>query len=213
MSAAEDAFDIASMTQWKEGREAAMAVASGVAEAFRPDATVESVIEASVSYCGPVVRRAIERAIEIARKYNSPVDVIPEYYEKVLVEDGWSAPVKNDPDVRKRIATSKWSFACHPLELVPVGFGMFFVAKGNPMEGMIGATNFGRDCDGIAGFAGCLGAAMRGSQSLDLKMVTKVEQAAKASLWDMAKQLHVSVLKVAAQKERTVRQLHWLEER
>jgi hypothetical protein len=98
-----------------EGRQGGrVAVAAGVAEAFRPDATMESVIAAAVADFGPVVRVSIERAVEIAKRDNNPVGVIPEYYEKILVEDGWSGPVRNDPGVRKRIITEKRFFRMPP---------------------------------------------------------------------------------------------------
>ncbi len=45
-SVALEALDVASLSQWKERKETAMAIAAGVAEALRPNATVGSIIEA-----------------------------------------------------------------------------------------------------------------------------------------------------------------------
>lgn len=209
-TAAEDAFDIACMTQWKEGREAAMAIAAGVAEAFKADATLESVIQASISYCGPIVRSCIETALEIARRYENPVEMIPEYYEKILVEDGWSGPIKNDPDSRNRIKADKWSFGCHPLELVPVAFGMFYASRGDVLNALIGSVNFGRDCDGIAGFAGCLAATLNGSKGLDMRMVDKVNRANGCDLMEMAEEMQPAMMNVLCKKEKTVERLRFL---
>ncbi len=211
-SAAADAFDVASLSQWKEGKETAMAIAAAVAEAFRPDATVESIIEAAKKYSSPKVASQIDKAIQIAKKYKEPLDVIPEYYEKMLIEDGWEQLGRSSSSFRSIVnevigGEDKASFGCHALELVPVALGMFYLSKGNALKAMIGSVNYGRDCDGIAGFAGCLAATLHGSQEIPSEMVEKVNNANNFDLMHMAERMQGPIKKVMEEKERAVVQL------
>lgn len=205
--AASDAFDVASLSQWKEGKEAAMAVAAGVAEAFRPEATVDSIIEATKKYSSPTVAARIDEAIQIAKKYKEPLDVIPEYYEKMLVEDGWEKIVRANSSFEGILDEKKISMGCHALELVPVALGMFYLSEGNALKAMIGSVNYGRDCDGIAGFAGGLAAALNGSQGIPQEMVEKVNKANNFNLMQMAEEMQGPIRKVMEEKERTIIEL------
>ena len=206
-SAALDAFDVASLSQWREGKETAMAIAAGVAEAFRPDATVESIIEASKKYSSPMVAAHIDKAIQIARKYKDPLDVIPEYYEKALVPDGWEKLVRAIVDLKALGFDDKFSVSCHALEAVPVALGMFYLSGGNALKAMIGSVNYGRDCDGIAGFAGCLAGALNGSKEIPEEMVNKVNKANNFDLKEIAQQMLGPIRKVMEEKATVVFEL------
>lgn len=206
-SAALDAFDVASLSQWKEGKETAMAIAAGVAEAFRPNATVDTIIKATKKYSSPKVADRIEKAIQIAKKYKEPLNVIPEYYEKMLVEDGWEKSVKAVSSFEGLLDKDKISIGCHPLELVPVALGMFYLSEGDALKAMIGSVNYGRDCDGIAGFAGGLAAALNGSQEIPQEMVEKVDKANNFDLMQMAEEMQGPIRKVMEEKERTAIEL------
>lgn len=206
-SAALDAFDVASLSQWKEGKETAMAVAAGVAEAFRLNATRDSVIEATKKYSSPKVAARIDKAIQIAKKYKEPLDVIPEYYEKMLVEDGWEKLVKANSSFKGILNEDKISIGCHALELVPVALGMFYLSGGNALKAMIGSVNYGRDCDGIAGFAGCIAGALNGSQEIPPEMIEKVNKANKFDLMQMTEQMQGPIKKVMEEKDRAISEL------
>lgn len=170
-SAALDAFDVASLSQWKEGKETAMAMSAGVAEAFRVNASINSVIEAAKKYSSPKIAARIDKAVQIANKYSKPLDVIPEYYEKMLVEDGWEKLAKSTSVFKNILGEDKISIGCHALELVPVALGFFYLSKGNALKAMIASVNYGRDCDGIAGIAGCLAGALNESKKIPQEMV------------------------------------------
>lgn len=205
-SAALDAFDVASLSQWREGKETAMAIAAGVAAAFRPNATIDSVIEATKKYSSPEVAAQIDKAIQIAKKYKEPLEVIPEYYEKMLIEDGWEKLCKANLG-SKYIPDNKIFIGCHALELVPVALGMFYLSRGNVLKAMIGSVNFGRDCDGIAGFAGGLAGTLNGSQGIPPRMVEKVNKANNFDLMQMAEQMQTPIRKVMEEKERVIVEL------
>lgn len=206
-NAALDAFDVASLSQWKEGKEAAMAIAAAVAEAFRLDATVDSIILVAKKYSSPKVAGQIEKAIQIAKKYKEPLDVIPEYYDEMIIEDGWEKLCKASRAFKGVIDENKVSVGCHALELVPVALGMFYLAKGDALKAMVGSVNYGRDCDGIAGFAGCLTAALMGSQGIPQDMVEKVNQANSFNLMQMAEQIQGPIKRVMKDKEKIVSEL------
>ena len=44
-------------------------IAAATAEAFSPDATVDSVVAASLAHVSPITREIIEETLEIARKH------------------------------------------------------------------------------------------------------------------------------------------------
>ena len=214
-SAAIDAFEVSCMNQWKYGREAPMAVAAAVAEAFKPEATLDSVIEASKECCGPLVREHIEKAISIAKKYDDGLKAIPEFYEKLLVPFHGSEKYipqefrGSSAELIKRFGTDRIVFtsAADPLELVPVALAFFYIEKGDPMKAMIAAVNFGRDCDGIAGFAACIGGALKGSGKIDRGMVETVNKANNMDLMEQAEGVTRAAINVMKEKEGSLKSL------
>jgi len=207
-SAAIDAFEVACMNQWQYGREAPMAIAAAVAEAFKPEATIDSVIDASKEYCGPLVRKHIGKAISVARKYDDGLKAIPEFYEKLLVPDGLETFSRaNRTPAIERYGTGHTSNNANPLELVPVALAFFYIEKGDPMKAMIAAVNFGRDCDGIAGFAACIGGALKGSKKIDRGMVETVNKANNMDLMEQAEGVTRAAINVMKEKEGSLKSL------
>ncbi|MBI4639301.1 MAG: ADP-ribosylglycohydrolase family protein, partial [Candidatus Tectomicrobia bacterium] len=71
--AAQDAYDVASLIHEGYARDAACCVAAAVAEAFNPEAAVESALEAATAYLDRQSELIpyIERALELARRSQS----------------------------------------------------------------------------------------------------------------------------------------------
>lgn len=215
-TAAMDAFELACMNQWKHGREAAMSIAAAVAEAFKPNATLESVINASKAYVGPELRNAIERAIKVASRYKDPIQAIPEFYNKLLFPPGSERSVVKVPysSMERVVVPDYWgktglkpdnySFSADPLEMVPVSLAFFYIAKGDPLKAIIGGINFGRDCDGIAGFAGSIAGAMCGSNKIPMNMVETINKANNIDLMEQARKLQRPIIHVMKEKERNI---------
>jgi len=151
-SAAIDATAVSYMYQRGLDVAAAAMLAAGVAEALRPDASVDSVLK-TVLEAAPdeplrtfdqrpfrSARDYLQTCLDIADKYDNVLEVRAELYEKCLL------------------------YHCiDPLELLGFALAMFKIADGHVREAAIGGTNIGRDADTIAGRAACLAGALRGA--------------------------------------------------
>lgn len=150
--AAIDATAISYMYQRGLDVVAASDLAAAVAEALRPNATVDSVLQAALDFAprGPLKtfdERPFESAyhylrvcLDVAAKYDDVLAARAELYEKCLL------------------------YHCiDPLELWGLSLAMLKIANGDVRQSAIGGTNIGRDSDTIAGRAAMLSGALRGS--------------------------------------------------
>lgn len=157
VQAAYDALEVSLLIQPPEsgGTESSKAIAAATAAAFELDATVESIIEAarenvSTNTCG-----IIDEALDIAAKY---------------------------PDVREIREPIRQHFApTYPyadgVETAAEALAIFAITKGNVKEGIIGATNLGRDTDCIGGMLGSICGAFKGIDEVPSEWVDQVEKA------------------------------------
>jgi ADP-ribosylglycohydrolase len=131
---------------------AATMLAATVAEAFRSDATVASVLEAALIAAGDTPLRSFDArlfktageyirfVLDVADKYDDVLAARPELYAKCL-----------------------FYHMIDPLELWALSLAMFKIAQGDVRQAAIGGTNIGRDSDTIAGRAAMLSGALKGS--------------------------------------------------
>ena len=158
--AAIDALAISYMYQRGLDALAASMLAATVAEAFRPDATVESVCEAALKAAPTTPLRTFDRrpfkscrhyletCLEIADRYDDVFAVRKELYDKCLLYH-----------------------QIDPLELWGFSLAMLKVAKGDVRQAAVGGTNIGRDSDTIAGRAAMLAGTLRGAGNVPAEWV------------------------------------------
>jgi ADP-ribosylglycohydrolase len=150
-----DATAISYMYQRGLDVTAAAILAATVAEAFRPQATVESVCRAALA-AAPTTpmdtfdQRAFEspydyiaKCLEIADRFTDVLAARAELYEKCL-----------------------FYHMIDPLELLGFALAMFKIAQGDVRQAAIGGTNIGRDSDTIAGRAAMLSGVLKGAGSV-----------------------------------------------
>lgn len=159
--AAIDARAISYMYQRGLDMVAATMLAATVAEAFKPEATVESVCDAALAAAPrekmltfdkrpfKSCRDYIEKCLEIADKYTDVLEVRNELYRKCLSYH-----------------------MIDPLELWGFSLAMFKIAKGDVRQAAIGGTNIGRDSDTIAGRAAMLSGILRGASNVPREWVS-----------------------------------------
>jgi ADP-ribosylglycohydrolase len=153
--AAIDATAISYMYQRGLDVVAATMLAATVAEAMRPEATVDSIIQAALDVAPRDPLRTFDQrpfasaheylqtCLEIADKYDDVLAVRAELYDKCLLYH-----------------------LIDPLELWGFALAMFKIAKGDVRQAAIGGTNIGRDSDTIAGRAAMLAGTLRGAGSV-----------------------------------------------
>ena len=159
--AAIDAKAISYMYQRGLDMVAATMLAATVAEAFKPEATVESVCDAALAAAPrdkmltfdkrpfKSCRDYIAKCLEIADKYTDVLAARKELYQKCLLYH-----------------------MIDPLELWGFSLAMFKIAKGDVRQAAIGGTNIGRDSDTISGRAAMLSGILRCASNVPIEWVS-----------------------------------------
>ena len=144
---------------------------AAIAEACKPDATVESVIDVAKEFVHyraeagnlyalyDTIEREVDHAFELAEKYTDPIAMRDEFY-KQYEGGGYFNYGQSQAN-----------------EVVAKGLAVFAISKGNPRDAVLTAVNFGRDTDCLAAVAGGLSGALSGSASLDQGWIDQVNEA------------------------------------
>ncbi|MFJ4470495.1 ADP-ribosylglycohydrolase family protein [Streptomyces sp. NPDC089424] len=176
-----EALDVAGAHQSSYGREAAGVFAAAVAAACVPGATPESVVAACLEHAKDGTRAAIAAVCEVAGRYSDFESALTPLREAVTPYDTVG------PDYRAPSLGARRPSRLHAIEELPVALGMLLVAGGDYRQAVLGAVNYGRDCDSIATMAGALAGAL-GSPVPDEWSKT-VAEASRLDLWEPARAL------------------------
>jgi ADP-ribosylglycohydrolase len=130
------------------------AIAAATAEAMRPNATVDSVIATALAQLPPGSRKEVETVLGFADKAKDWKDIRPLYQNYYQ-----GRPVSN------------------AIDILAGGLACFKLAKGQPREAVLYATNLGRDTDCKAYVAGGLAGTLRGIHAWPREWVELVEKA------------------------------------
>ena len=158
--AAVETYDVAGLIHAGDTtfcRDAACAMAAAVAEAMKPDATVDSVVDAATRYLHPtssaVELASIREALDKARELNDYALFRDWIYENRL---------------RSVISDSR--------ETVPMALSLFYLAGGDPVKAIEYGANFGWDADTIGTMVGSLAGAFRGTAGLKPEWIDTLEK-------------------------------------
>jgi ADP-ribosylglycohydrolase len=173
-----EALDIAGAHQSSYGREAAGVLAAAVAAACTPGATPDSVVSTCLSLAKDGTRAAIERVCEEASRHPDFESALRPLREAVTPYDTVG------PDYRAPSLGARRPSRLHAIEELPVALGMLLVARGDYRHAVLGAVNYGRDCDSIATMAGALAGALGSPVPED--WAKTVAEASRLDLWEPA---------------------------
>lgn len=180
-SAADDSIEVGKlyMREFDFGLRWAALYNAGIAEACKPDATVESVIETirqfanyraesgslytggSDKWAYDTIAREVNRAFDLGQKCRTD-DELREEFEAIFFGGFY---------LTYGLAQAH--------EIVSKGLALFALHKGNTREAIISATNFGRDTDCLAAIAGGLCGALTGMSALPKEWIDQVNAATK----------------------------------
>ncbi|PKL11680.1 MAG: hypothetical protein CVV52_13010 [Spirochaetae bacterium HGW-Spirochaetae-8] len=165
--AAHDAAEVSLLIQPPEsgGTESSKVIAAATAAAFDPNATVESIIQAARENVSINTRGIIDEALDLASKYPDT---------KAIREP-----------IRKHFMPT-YPYA-DGVETAAEAIALFAITKGDVREGMIGATNLGRDTDCIGGMLGPICGAYKGIDGVPSEWVDDVEKAIANNKYTMQK--------------------------
>ncbi|MEG3626172.1 ADP-ribosylglycohydrolase family protein [Streptomyces poriticola] len=176
-----EALDIAGAHQSSYGREAAGVLAAAVAAACAPGATPDSVVTAGLALAKDGTREAVERVCEVAARHSDFESALGPLREAVAPFDTVG------PDYRSPSLGARRPSRLHAIEELPVALGMLLVAGGDYRHAVLGAVNYGRDCDSIATMAGALAGALGSAVPED--WAKAVSEASRLDLWRPAADL------------------------
>ncbi|MGV9846698.1 ADP-ribosylglycohydrolase family protein [Streptomyces fungicidicus] len=185
-----EALDVAGAHQSSYGREAAGVLAAAVAAACAPGATADSVVAACLSLAKDGTRAAIEKVCEVASRYTDFESALGPLREAVTPYDTVG------PDYRSPSLGARRPSRLHAIEELPVALGMVVAAGGDFRHAVLGAVNYGRDCDSIATMAGAVTGALGSPVPQDWSKT--VAEASRLDLWEPAATLTVVTREIFA---------------
>lgn len=178
----QDGFNIGFLDQEGHNRDGAATMAAGVAAAFLPGATIESVLDTMLDHSSYLIRRAIERTMDLAcasaeahpgsevQAVRAAVDHLAALYYAKMLDWSWPTP----PD---RPWDKDHFFSGNTIELLPITMAILYLCRGDVNQSMIEAASFGRDCDTTASMAGSIAGALHGASAIRPDWITTVENA------------------------------------
>ncbi|MER5873823.1 ADP-ribosylglycohydrolase family protein [Streptomyces sp. NPDC002044] len=196
-----EALDVAGAHQSSYGREAAGVFAAAVAAACVPGATATSVVDTVLALAKDGTRAAVEAVAEVAARHRD--------FESALVPlRAAVAPYDSvGPDYREPSLGARRPSRLHAIEELPVALGMLLIADGGYEGSVLGAVNYGRDCDSIATMAGALAGALGGESAIPEAWSKQVAEASRLDLHAPAAALAAVTREVFA-LDRTRRRTH-----
>ncbi|MET9321285.1 ADP-ribosylglycohydrolase family protein [Streptomyces sp. NPDC003038] len=196
-----EALDVAGAHQSSYGREAAGVFAAAVAAACLPGATAASVVDTALSLAKDGTREAISAVCEVAYRHRD--------FESALVPlRAAVAPYDSvGPDYRKPSLDARRPSRLHAIEELPIALGMLIVADGAYETSVLGAVNYGRDCDSIATMAGAIAGALGGESVVPAAWAKQVAEASRLDLHAPAGALAAVAREIFA-RDRSRRRAH-----
>lgn len=186
VAAYREAIEVFSAHQWSYGLEAAGVMAACVAEAFRPGASVDSIVDVALAVAKEGTKEAIAAVTYEARWHDDWRDALQALRDAIRPFDGSA-----EDGVRDRgNGTDDWAPSRRKsIEEVPVALGFLVVAKGDFEQAICGAANYGRDNDSIAGMAGALAGALHGDGVIRPTWIETINAANRVDLDPLAREL------------------------
>lgn len=134
------------------------AVAAGIAEAIKPGATVDSVLEMMKKLVPAQIWLEIEEGLNVANRHERAIDMWQTFNTVYINTAGFNPLSKAHEIVTKAVA-------------------IFYKTRGHTREGLIAAVNFGRDTDCLSAIVGGLCGALTGMESIPAEWVETVDRA------------------------------------
>jgi ADP-ribosylglycohydrolase len=192
-----EALDLTGAHQASYGREAAGVLAACVAEALRPDATVETVIATALRLAKDGTRPAIEAVTATAAgldgwRPDGLAELRAAFAPFDSVGDVYAAPAQN-----ARIPSR-----LHAIEELPVALGLLVATAGDYAETVLGGVNYGRDSDSIASMGGALAGALGGVGAVPREWIEEISAASRIDVEEAGREMAVVAAEIFAKDAR-----------
>ncbi|MEU2503905.1 ADP-ribosylglycohydrolase family protein [Streptomyces sp. NPDC007863] len=187
-----EAIDVAGAHQSSYGREAAGVFAAAVAAACVPGATPRTVVDTVLALAKDGTRAAIEAVAEVADRHRDFESALVPLRRAVAPYDSVG------PDYRSPGLDARRPSRLHSIEELPIALGMLLVGEGDYRRTVLGAVNYGRDCDSIATMAGAIAGALHGEAAVPAEWAKRVAEASRLDLHAPARSLAAVAAEVFA---------------
>jgi len=171
--AADDCFEVGKvyMRETAFGVRWAALYNAAIAEACKPEATVESVLEVAKRFAlyraeggslyalYDTIEMEVARALELAEKHTDPMAMRDEFYRHYEGGDYFNYGMSQAN------------------EIVSKGLAVFAISRGDPKEAILTSVNFGRDTDCLAAISAGLAGALSGSEGIPEEWTAQVNEA------------------------------------
>ncbi len=141
-----------------------------------PGATAASVVEAALSLAKDGTREAIAAVREVALRHRDFESALAPLRAAVAPYDSVG------PDYRTPSLDPRRPSRLHAIEELPIALGMLLVGDGRYEASVLGAVNYGRDCDSIATMAGAVAGALGGEAAVPAVWAKQVAEASRLDL-------------------------------
>ncbi|MGW5848602.1 ADP-ribosylglycohydrolase family protein [Streptomyces sp. NPDC055254] len=178
-----EALDVAGAHQSSYGREAAGVFAAAVAAACVPGASAVSVVDTALALAKDGTRAAIAAVTEAASAHRDFESALVPLRAAVTPYDSVG------PDYRAPSLGARRPSRLHSVEELPIALGMLLIADGGYEASVLGAVNYGRDCDSIATMAGAIAGALGGEAVVPAGWAKRVAEASRLDLHAPARAL------------------------
>jgi ADP-ribosylglycohydrolase len=155
------AVNVFSAHQYSYGLEAAALMASCVAEALRPNSTVDSIVDVALRLAKDGTRKALEAVVAAARSASGDESQIQEHLRAAIEPYD---TVKGGVQEFERAGA--YASQLHAIEEFPIALAYLIVSGGDFKQAVLGSVNYGRDSDSIASMVGAIIGAMVGKSGL-----------------------------------------------
>jgi ADP-ribosylglycohydrolase len=169
-----EALDVTAAHQSSYGREAAGVMAACVAEAFRPEATVDTVVDVALALSKDGTHSAIRAVVEAAAGVDGWRSGGLEELRRAFTPYDSVGDVYASPALNARIPSR-----LHSIEELPIALGLLVATGGDYAETVLGGVNYGRDSDSVASMGGALAGALGGAGALRRDWVDEVSEASR----------------------------------
>lgn len=181
-----EAIEVFAAHQTSYGLEAAGVMAACVAEAFKPDATVESVVTTALHVANEGTRTAIEKVAERAGDFSDWRHAIQPLRDAMRPHDGAAERMSRD----RGNGTDDWQPSrLRSIEELPIALGLLIVTGGDFEGSICASANYGRDCDSIAGMSGAISGTLHGSDAIRPQWIEQINAANGTDLLPIAERL------------------------
>jgi ADP-ribosylglycohydrolase len=157
--AAEDVYNIGSIYHQVHGTglQTAAAYAAAIAEAMKPNATINSVTQTTLNYLDPFVKAEFEEVLEIAENSTDMKEMRRKINDMFIYRYG---EMKSSGE-----------------EIVARGLAIFYKTSGNIKESITHGVNFARDTDCTTAISAGLAGAFSGVEDIPKEWIDTVDKA------------------------------------